>query len=55
VIKQSTDSFSWALISVAAVLTPAAILIRVVGVSLQRQAGAAEGRPCPVATLSKGI
>ena len=41
VIKQSTDSFSWALISVAAFLILAAILIRVVGVSLQRQAGAA--------------
>jgi MFS transporter, ACS family, tartrate transporter len=55
VIKQSTDSFSWALISVAAFLTLAAILIRVVGVSLQRQAGAAVGRTGPVATLSKGI
>ena len=37
VIRQSTGSFSWALISVAAFLILAAILIRVVGVSLQRQ------------------
>ena len=35
--------------------TLAAILIRVVGVSLQRQAGPADGRTGPVATLSKGI
>ncbi len=55
VIKQSTDSFSWALISVAAFLTLAAILIRVVGVSLQRQAEAVDGRTGPIATLSKGI
>ncbi|MGJ4942648.1 MFS transporter [Bradyrhizobium sp. HKCCYLS1011] len=55
VIRQATDSFSWALISVAAFLTLAAILIRVVGASLQRQAGAADGRTSPVATLSKGI
>jgi MFS family permease len=54
VIKQSTDSFSWALISVAACLAVAAILIRLVGVSLQRQA-AADGRAHPIASLSKGI
>ena len=35
-IRQATGSFSWALISVAAFLTLAAILIRVVGISLQR-------------------
>jgi MFS transporter, ACS family, tartrate transporter len=34
-IKQTTGSFSWALIAVAAFLTLAAILIRFVGVSLQ--------------------
>ncbi|WP_426412080.1 MFS transporter [Bradyrhizobium ganzhouense] len=55
VIKQSTDSFSWALISVAACLALAAILIRVVGASLQRQAAAADRRARPIATLSKGI
>jgi MFS family permease len=55
VIRQATDSFSWALISVAAFLTLAAILIRVVGVSLQRQAGAADGRTSQIAPLSKGI
>ena len=51
VIRQSTDSFSWALLSVAAFLTLAAILIRVVGASLQRQGGATS----PIASLSKGI
>jgi D-galactonate transporter len=55
VIRQATDSFSWALISVAAFLTLAAILIRVVGVSLQRQVGAADSRTSPIASLSKGI
>ncbi|WP_194464073.1 MFS transporter [Bradyrhizobium sp. CCBAU 53340] len=55
VIKQSTDSFSWALISVAACLALAAILIRLVGASLQRQAGTAESRTSPIASLSKGI
>ncbi|WP_456704987.1 MFS transporter [Bradyrhizobium sp. USDA 4449] len=55
VIRQTTDSFSWALISVAAFLTLAAILIRVVGVSLQREAGAADGRNNRIAPLSKGI
>jgi len=34
-IKQTTGSFSWALIAVAAFLTLAAILIRLVGLSLQ--------------------
>ncbi|WP_407193759.1 MFS transporter [Bradyrhizobium sp. STM 3566] len=51
VIKQSTDSFSWALISVAAFLALAAILIRLVGASLQRQAGTADGRTVPIAPL----
>ena len=55
VIRQSTDSFSWALISVAACLTLAAILIRVVGVTLQRPVGTAEGLLRPTASLSKGI
>ncbi|MCG2643696.1 MULTISPECIES: MFS transporter [Bradyrhizobium] len=55
VIKQSTDSFSWALISVAAFLALAAILIRLVGASLQRQAGTADGRAGAIAPLSKGI
>ena len=55
VIKQSTDSFSWALISVAAFLALAAILIRLVGASLQRQAGTADGRTGRIAPLSKGI
>jgi MFS transporter, ACS family, tartrate transporter len=55
VIRQTTDSFSWALISLAAFLTLAAILIRVVGVSLQRQVGAAVSRTSPTANLSKGI
>jgi MFS family permease len=53
-IKQSTDSFAWALFSVAAFLTMAAILIRVVGVSLQRQA-AAGGHQGSIPSLSKGI
>ncbi|WP_164940823.1 MFS transporter [Bradyrhizobium zhanjiangense] len=55
VIRQATDSFSWALISVAAFLILAAILIRVVGISLQRQAGTADARTSPIAPLSKGI
>jgi len=55
VIRQSTESFSWALLSVAAFLTLAAILIRVVGASLQRQGGAADGATSPIASLSKGI
>jgi len=55
VIKQATDSFSWALISVAAFLILAAILIRVVGVSLQRETGMADDRTRPIASLSKGI
>jgi nitrate/nitrite transporter NarK len=55
VIRQSTDSFSWALLSVAAFLTFAAILIRVVGASLQRQGAAADGATSPIASLSKGI
>ena len=55
VIRQTTDSFSWALISLAAFLTLAAILIRMVGVSLQRQVGAAVNRTSPTANLSKGI
>lgn len=53
-IKQSTDSFSLALISVAAFLALAAILIRVVGISLQHQVGAADSRVSPAASLSKG-
>ena len=55
VIRQATDSFSWALISLAAFLALAAILIRVVGASLQRQAGAADSGTSPIASLSKGI
>jgi len=55
VIKQSTDSFSWALISVAGFLGLAAILIRLVGARLQRQAGTADSRTNPIASLSKGI
>lgn len=35
-IRQATGSFSWALISVAGFLAVAAILIRVIGISLQR-------------------
>ena len=35
-VRESTGSFSWALISVAGFLTLAAILIRVVGISLRR-------------------
>jgi hypothetical protein len=35
-VRESTGSFSWALISVAAFLILGAILIRVVGISLQR-------------------
>ena len=35
-IRQATGSFSWALIAVAAFLTLGAVLIRVVGVSIQR-------------------
>lgn len=54
-IKQSTDSFAWALFSVAAFLTLAAILIRVVGVSLQRQAGATGSHATLITSLSKGI
>ncbi|MBP1090360.1 MFS transporter [Bradyrhizobium diazoefficiens] len=54
-IRQSTDSFSWALISVAAFLTLAAILIRVVGASLQRPGGATDRHTSPIASLSKGI
>ncbi|MHC2533490.1 MFS transporter [Bradyrhizobium diazoefficiens] len=54
-IRQSTDSFSWALISVAAFLTLAAILIRVVGASLQRPGGATDRHTGPIASLSKGI
>jgi nitrate/nitrite transporter NarK len=34
-IREATGSFSWALISVGAFLTLAAVLIRVVGISLQ--------------------
>src|SRR6185369_3601126 len=55
VIRQSTDGFSWALISLAAFLTLAAILIRVVGASLQRQTMTAGGHAGPIATLPKGI
>jgi len=55
VIRQSTDSFSWALISVAAFLALAAILIRMVGVSLQRQVAPADSAAGPIASLSKGI
>jgi MFS transporter, ACS family, tartrate transporter len=55
VIRQATDSFSWALISVAAFLTLAAILIRVVGASLRRQVGTVDSRTSPIASLSKGI
>ncbi len=39
-IRQATGSFSWALISVAAFLVLAAILIRIVGLSLQGSASA---------------
>ena len=36
-IRQATGSFSWALISVAVFLVLGAILIRIVGISLQRE------------------
>ena len=39
-IRQATGSFSWALISVAAFLILAAILIRIVGLGLQGSASA---------------
>ena len=55
VIRQSTDNVSRALISVPGFLTMAAILIRVVGLTLQRRVGADESRTSPTGSLSMGI
>jgi MFS family permease len=55
VIRQGTGSFAWALISVAAFLALAAVLIRLVGASLQRQVVPARSRTSPTTSLSKGI
>ncbi|MGY3239784.1 MULTISPECIES: MFS transporter [unclassified Bradyrhizobium] len=55
-IRESTGSFAWALISVGAFLTLAAILIRVVGISLrQPQPAVAGGGVHPISTMSKGV
>jgi MFS transporter, ACS family, tartrate transporter len=55
-VRETTGSFSLALFSVAAFLTLGAILIRVVGLSLQQpKVEPADGRIRPTTNLSKGV
>jgi MFS transporter, ACS family, tartrate transporter len=55
-VREATGSFSLALFSVAAFLTLGAILIRVVGISLQQsKVGFADGQVRPTSNLSKGV
>jgi ACS family tartrate transporter-like MFS transporter len=55
-VREATGSFSLALFSVAAFLTLGAILIRVVGISLQQsKVGSADVRIRPTTNLSKGV